>query len=236
MPVVSGYEALLQGRAFVLRTDRGVVRLRGADRATWLQGLVTNDVLPLTQGHRVYSAYLTPQGRMIADLWVVATDEALLLDVPASLAASLASRLDGLIFAEDVQVDDVSGTTAVCQVFAQGVAPVSPVEGAWVTPDDTYGVPAYAAYCPTTALPAWLAALAPECVEVGLDALDVLRVEAGVPRFLLDMTEDTIPLEAGIEHRAISFSKGCYIGPEARGRARRGWGRQAVPGRRDSRG
>ena len=67
-----GYDALRHGLACVRRSDRGVLRLAGADRATWLQGLVTNDVLSLQPGHRVYSAYLTPQGRMITDLWVVA--------------------------------------------------------------------------------------------------------------------------------------------------------------------
>jgi folate-binding protein YgfZ len=56
--------------------------------------------------------------------------------------------------------------------------------------------------------------LRPAPIEVTLDALDVLRLEAGVPRFLVDMSDETIPLEAGIEDRAISFTKGCYVGQE----------------------
>jgi len=220
MSSLPAYDALRSGTAVVRRTDRGVIRLCGADRATWLQGLVTNDVRALAPGQRLYSAYLTPQGRMIADLWVVATDEALLLDVPAPLAADLAARLDGLIFAEDVQVVDVSGEMPCTHVMGTGVQGlVSPKlagdegrakAGAGVlVADDTYGVPALVAYG-------------------DLDTFDVVRIEAGVPKFLVDMTGDTIPLEAGIAERAISFTKGCYVGQELIVRVtQRGGGRVA---------
>jgi folate-binding protein YgfZ len=215
-----GYDALRHGLACIRRTDRGVLRLTGADRATWLQGLVTNDVLALQPGHRVYSAYLTPQGRMIADLWVVA-DHGLLLDVPAPLAASLAERLDGLIFAEDVQVADVSAEMPCVHLLgpAARVAalpiPVLPGGGVLV-PDHQYGVPGLVAYGPLDALLAenGLDDDLSSALEVDLETLNTVRIEAGVPRFLVDMTEETIPLEAGIEDRAISFTKGCYVGQE----------------------
>ena len=242
-----GYEALRHGLACIRRTDRGVLRLAGADRAAWLQGLVTNDVLALQPGHRVYSAYLTPQGRMITDLWVVATDHALLLDVPASLAASLAERLDGLIFAEDVQVTDVSAETPCVHLLgpAARVAalpiPVLPGGGVLV-PDHQYGVPGLVAYGPLDALLAenGLDDDLSSALEVDLDTLNTVRIEAGVPRFLVDMTEDTIPLEAGIEDRAISFTKGLLRRPgdhrprhHARGRTRgaQAGGPAARPGR-----
>jgi folate-binding protein YgfZ len=211
MSPVPEYQALLEGTAFVRHTDRGIVRLRGSDRTAWLQGLVTNDIARLAGGQRCYNAYLTPQGRMITDLWVVSTPDTLLLDVPASLAASLATRFDGLIFAEDVQVDDASAMMAVVDVFGPLDAAVEPE---LVIPDSTYGVPSSVVYLPLAGLDAFLARLVPGRREVSLDALDVLRVEAGVPRFLVDMTDDTIPLEAGIEDRAISFTKGCYVGQE----------------------
>jgi folate-binding protein YgfZ len=215
-----GYDALRHSLALVRRSDRGVLRLEGADRATWLQGLVTNDVLSLQPGHRNYSAYLTPQGRMITDLWVVATGEALLLDVPAPLAASLAGRLDALIFAEDAQVTDVSAAMPCVHFLGPAArvaalpAPVLPGGGVLV-PDHQYGVPGLVAYGPLDALLAdnGLDAMA-SALEVNLDTLEVVRIEAGAPRFLVDMTEDTIPLEAGIEDRAISFTKGCYVGQE----------------------
>jgi folate-binding protein YgfZ len=223
MPVFPGYDAILSGTAFVRRTDRGIVRLRGEDRVAWLQGLVTNDVAAIAAGTRVYSAYLTPQGRMIADMWVVPTADGLLLDVPASLAGSLVARLDGLIFAEDVQVDDVSTQMAVLQVFGPATtdgadaatdATDAQMDGRIEIGDSTFGVPSRIAYVPVSNLERFVSALRASNSEVGLDALEVLRVEAGVPRFLVDMTEDTIPLEAGLEQRAISFTKGCYVGQE----------------------
>jgi folate-binding protein YgfZ len=194
-------------------------------------------VRALAPGQRLYSAYLTPQGRMITDLWIVATDDALLLDVPAPLSADLAARLDGLIFAEDVQVADVSREVPCTHVMGAGVqgAGVHRCMGAWVqgaqvlVADDTYGVPALVAYGDLEALLAahGLSSLR-GATEVDLETFDVLRIEAGVPKFLVDMTGDTIPLEAGIEHRAISFTKGCYVGQELIVRVtQRGGGRVA---------
>jgi folate-binding protein YgfZ len=211
-----GYDALLGGSAWVRRTDRGVVRLRGADRVAWLQGLVTNDVSAIAAGQRIYSAYLTPQGRMITDLWVVATPDTLLLDVPEALARSLVARLDGLIFAEDVQIDDASRGMAVLQIFGAPAADGTDAQmKGWLEiVDSTFGVPSRVAYVPIQEADQFASKRLGSHVEVGLDSLEVLRVEAGVPRFLVDMNEDTIPLEAGLEDRAISLTKGCYVGQE----------------------
>jgi tRNA-modifying protein YgfZ len=191
---LDGYRALRTSAARVRRTDRGVIVLAGRDRAAWLQGLVTQDVAAMAPGERRYAAYLTPQGRMITDLWVAARPDHLLLDVPAPLAASLRDRLDGLIFAEDVQVTDESARIAVWEVY--GPLARATVGGLYIDAGE--------------ALPAEAAALP----EVNLETLDVVRVEDGTPKFLVDMDEDTIPLEAGIEDRAISFTKGCYVGQE----------------------
>ncbi len=240
---IDGYQALRSGLAFVRRTDRGLVRLRGTDRATWLQGLVTNDIAAAERGARSYGAYLTPQGRMITDLWAVPTSDALLLDVPASVAASLAARLDGLIFAEDVHVDDPSGSMAVLEVYGPDVD----VASSWADPDALGGRPsaadapfqcvadrpmglravvAYVSMDLASQMEQHLGALG--AVDVDLDTLEVVRVESGVPRFGVDMTEETIPLEAGIEDRAISFTKGCYVGQEVIVRVmQRGGGRVA---------
>jgi folate-binding protein YgfZ len=184
---LEGYRAVHAGGGVVRRTDRRVLAVSGADRAAWLQGLVTNDVAALAEGESRYAAWLTPQGRMITDMNVVAREGRLLLDVPATLASSLRDRLDGLIFAEDVQISDESGRllvwTVVNDAFTDIVGEVLPAQ-----------------YRPLT--------------EIDLDTFDVIRIERGVPRFLADMDEDTIPLEAGIEDRAISFTKGCYVGQE----------------------
>lgn len=185
---LDAYKAALANGGVVRRADRGVLAVAGADRRGWLQGLLTNDVGSLQEGETRYAAYLTPQGRMLSDMNVIERGGRILLDVPAPLAASLRDRLDGLIFSEDVQVTDESATLWVWTVIGTGRL------------DDVVG----------ETLPAELTALTP----VEFDTFEVIRIERGVPRFLADMDEDTIPLEAGIEDRAISFTKGCYVGQE----------------------
>jgi folate-binding protein YgfZ len=185
---LDGYKAALANGGVVRRSDRGVLAVAGADRAAWLQGLLTNDIASLKEGETRYAAYLTPQGRMISDMNVIERGGRMLLDVPAPLAASLRDKLDGLIFSEDVQVTDESATLWVWTVIGRD------------TLSDIVG----------ETLPAEYTALTP----VEFDTFEVIRIERGVPRFSADMDEDTIPLEAGIEGRAISFTKGCYVGQE----------------------
>ena len=185
---LDGYKAALVNGGVVRRADRGVLAVAGADRAAWLQGLLTNDIGSLKEGESRYAAYLTPQGRMISDMNVIERGGRILLDVPAPLAASLRDRLDGLIFSEDVQVTNESATLWVWTVISKDRL------------DDVIG----------ETLPPELTALTP----LEFDTFEVMRIERGVPRFLADMDEETIPLEAGIEDRAISFTKGCYVGQE----------------------
>jgi folate-binding protein YgfZ len=199
---LDGYKAVTAGGGVVRRADRGVLAVSGADRASWLQGLLTNDVESLTDGEVRYAAYLTPQGRMITDMHVMARGNRILLDVPSALAAPLRDKLDALIFSEDAQVTDESARLSVWTVIRR---------------DDFLEVIG-------ETLPDEFAGLQ----EVNIDTFEVIRIERGVPRFLADMDEDTIPLEAGIEDRAISFSKGCYVGQEVIVRVtHRGGGRVA---------
>ena len=199
---LDGYKAVMANGGVVRRSDRGVLAVSGADRATWLQGLLTNDVEALEDGGTQYSAYLTPQGRMITDMNVAGRAGRILLDVPATLAAGLRDKLDGLIFSEDAQVTDESARLLVWTVVRRDEF-VTVIDE--TLPDEFAGL-----------------------VEINLDTFEVIRIERGVPRFLADMSEDTIPLEAGIEDRAISFTKGCYVGQEVIVRVtHRGGGRVA---------
>jgi folate-binding protein YgfZ len=199
---LDGYRAVQANDGIVRRADRGVLAVSGADRAAWLQGLLTNDVAAMKEGESRYAAYLTPQGRMISDMHVVERGGRTLLDVPQPLAAPLRDKLDALIFSEDVQVTDESSRLAVWTVIRKDSF------------EQVIG----------ETLPAELAGL--QAIE--FDTFEVIRIERGVPRFLADMDQDTIPLEAGIEDRAISFTKGCYVGQEVIVRVtHRGGGRVA---------
>src|SRR6185436_10333748 len=163
---LDGYKAVTANGGVVRRADRGVLAVAGADRAAWLQGLLTNDVVSLTNGRPIYAAYLTPQGRMISDMNVIERDGRLLLDVPAPLAASLREKLDGLIFSEDVQVTDESAALWVWTIIGQDSL------------DEVIAETLPAEYTPLT--------------PVEFDTFEVIRIERGVPRFLADMDEDTI--------------------------------------------
>ena len=204
---LDGYRALRTDGGVARRTDRAVLAITGSDRAAWLQGLVTNDVASLAPGDSRYAAYLTPQGRMITDLTVTARPDRLLLDVPAPLVAALRERLDGLIFAEDAQVIDQGDALEMWTAIKPGEPNGGEFVDAIVEAGQPHGLP---------------------YPEISLDTFEVVRIERGIPRFLVDMDTDTIPLEAGIEDRAISFTKGCYVGQEVIVRVtHRGGGRVA---------
>jgi folate-binding protein YgfZ len=230
-----GYQAFRHGAGVVLRGDRGVLAVTGADRLTWLQGLLTNDVLALPMGGVQDSAYLTPQGRMITDLRVVNLPDRTLLDVPGSLAEGLQARLDGLLFSEDAQVTNASQQTTIVDIHGpQAPKVIRQAElqlsryGSTVN-DDAFGIPGYSVFvAPRDADVAAQLLVDHGGMRTTLETLDVIRVEAGRPAFLIDMDEHTIPLEAGIEDRAVSFTKGCYVGQEVIVRVmHRGHGRVA---------
>ena len=237
------YTAAREGAVVYVRNDRGRVRLTGGDRLSYLQGLLTNDVAALRGGEGCYAALLTPQGRMISDMRVHETGDAALLVVPFSTAPRVAAHLADFIFSEDAQVAHVTSAIAEMTVVgprAAEVAGVTPprsgnrrlaVAGIEVLAvgNDELAVPAVDLLVENARMPSLLATLAEAGVAPVDEALfETLRIEAGTPRFGIDMDESTIPLEAGIEDRAISFSKGCYVGQEVIVRVmHRGGGRVA---------
>ncbi len=230
-----GYQALRHGAGVVARGDRGVLTVTGGDRLTWLQGLLTNDVVALPVGGVCDAAYLTPQGRMISDMRVVNLPDRVLLDVPGSLAEPLQARLSGLLFAEDAEIANASAALSQIDVHGPdapglvGLVVPEGTAGIVVVADSPFYVPGFTLFVDASAVDAMLGlAAASGGVVTSLETLEVLRVEAGRPAFLIDMDEHTIPLEAGIEGRAISFTKGCYVGQEVIVRVmHRGQGRVA---------
>src|SRR5438093_4767584 len=107
MVSASGYQAARAGAAILERDDRGRILVSGADRASYLQGLLTNDVVALKAGEGCYAAYLTPQGRMIADVNVYELGDVILVTVDREVKDAVLAKLDQLIFTEDVQLGDV---------------------------------------------------------------------------------------------------------------------------------
>ena len=246
MTVLEPYRAARRGAAFIDLSERGRLVLTGADRASYLQGLLTNDVAALPPGEGCYSAYLTPQGRMIADMAVVNLGDELLLDVDAGVAAMLLERLREFVFTEEVTVEDrtaawtalavhgpeAAGIAASLVRPAEDGAPLgadalgqSPEYRQWsgrfgdapvtVVRSDEIGEVGFVLYAGASAGRPLARALAGAgAAQLDAETFALLRLEAGRPAFPADLDESTIPLEAGIESRAISETKGCYVGQE----------------------
>src|SRR5262249_4881726 len=107
---IQGYDAARQTAGLVDRSEYSYIVVSGKDRASYLQGLLTNDIAALGAGQGCYAAYLTAQGRMIADLWVYELGDVMLLRVLQDVKATVLARLDQFIFSEDVQLGDVTDT------------------------------------------------------------------------------------------------------------------------------
>jgi tRNA-modifying protein YgfZ len=248
------YDEARRDAGLIDRTHLGRVVVAGKDRASYLNGLLTNDIISLKPGEGCYAAYLTPQGRMIADLWVHELGDVILLTLSRDVKDTVFSKLDQFVFSEDVQLGDVTDTFAHAAVVgpraATVVASVLDLEGPAAIEAITAqgnrraqfaGSPAIILRVTDTGEPGFDLLVEAHAGAALMDALraagakdidaataDVLRVEAGVPRFHRDMDEDTIPLEAGLESRAISVTKGCYVGQEVIVRVlHRGHGRVA---------
>ncbi|HMF96443.1 MAG TPA: glycine cleavage T C-terminal barrel domain-containing protein [Vicinamibacterales bacterium] len=241
IPAVSltAYEAARRRAAFVDRSDRGRIVVSGTERAPYLQGLLTND-MSLPPGRGCYAAYLTAQGRMIADLYVYELGDVMLVMMDGGVKDAVMTKLDQFIFSEDVQLGDVTGTFAQVAVIGPGAADAVaavltglsaavltalPEHGnlrvewsggaAIVTRITDTGEPGFDLYIERSQVGLLRSKLAAaEVPEMDDRSAETLRIETGIPRFHRDMDEETIPLEAGIESRAISFTKGCYVGQE----------------------
>ena len=254
MVSADAYRAARSGAASIDRSERGRILVSGPDRASYLQGLLTNDIAALRTGSGCYAAYLTPQGRMIADLFVYELGDAVLLTLPRLAKDRVAAQLDQFIFTEDVKVEDATETfaqiaivgpqagKAISGVLAdvpQAMLDALPEHGnlrarlddqpGIVTRIGDTGEPGFDVYVAQRLLASLRSHLAAAGVaELDVETAEALRIEAGIPVFGRDMDHDTIPLEAGIEARAISFSKGCYVGQEVIVRVlHRGHGRVA---------
>ncbi|GGL79329.1 CAF17-like 4Fe-4S cluster assembly/insertion protein YgfZ [Wenxinia marina] len=175
--------------------ERTIIAVSGEDRVEFLQNLVTNDVRRAEPGGIVYAALLTPQGKYIADFFVVGEAERLLIDVDAALAPDLMQRLTMYKLRAKVALEE----TELRVRRGTGPAP----DGALPDPRHTaLGWRLYGA----------------EGGDDGTD-WDALRVEHLVPEAGVELTPDSYILEAGFERlHGVDFRKGCYVGQEVTAR------------------
>jgi folate-binding protein YgfZ len=220
------YEAAIHAAALAEKDWFGVVKLTGSERVSWLQGMLTNDVQKLAPGSGCYAAHLTPQGKIVAHMQVLLDDDAVWLSLERAAIPKLLAAFDKLLIMEDVQVADVSDNYSVLAVLGPKA---SGALESWIDEplnlagkyahrkiDDSRVVVSdlgYDVWVPrgrTDKVLRFLAQSGATAIDHG--TWDVLRTEAGIPVYGVDIDETTTMPEIG--EAGISYEKGCYIGQE----------------------
>jgi folate-binding protein YgfZ len=221
------YRQLREECGLLDRSGRGKLLVSGPDAAEYLQGQLTNDVEALEVGDGQYAALLDRKGHMQADMRVLrAGDEEIWIDTEPEAIAAARRHLEMYSIGREVKVGDVSDERAILSLIGPrsaeiaGTAPL-PVNACeagalagieLLAAGTRWGIDLIAGAAEAGRLREAL--LAAGAVEVSAEAVEILRVESGVPRFGAEMGTATMPAEAGIVEDAVSFTKGCYIGQE----------------------
>lgn len=235
------YAAIRRGVGVMDGMHRGTLVVTGADRLTFLQRMVTQDLQGLLVGGVRESFWLNRKGRVQADMLLAQGDQHMLIDVDRFAAAAAASELQAFVFGEDVQIENA--TDAYGRIALHGAAALallaSVADGAALASDlccaslciaqcevqavrrDQTGAPGVELFMASAnvvavydALIAAGAALASPVRPMGWHAFNVARIEAGTPLFLVDFGREVLPHETGVLARRVNFKKGCYLGQE----------------------
>jgi len=222
------YRAMTEGCAVVDRSERGKLALSGAEAKEFLHGQVTNDVEGLEPGGGCYAAFLTHKGKMLGDLRILDTGDELLLDCERVALQDLFTMLHRFKLGRDVELHKRTlefGLLSLIGPDARRIAGADDLPAAehahragriggaavrLIATDLGIDVLCEAA----NAEPVGAALIAAGAVPAGEDAAEVRRVETGRPRYGFELDDGVIPQEAGLNERAVSFEKGCYVGQE----------------------
>ncbi|MFQ5599494.1 MAG: aminomethyltransferase family protein [Candidatus Krumholzibacteriia bacterium] len=236
--VATEYEALRSGAALLDLSSRAKLRVCGADRVRFLQNMLTNDIQSLRPGHGCRAAKLTVQGRMEAGLHVLCLAGEIWCDLGPGPAEQMVAGLRKRIILEDALIEDVTdawallavqGPAAAAALEAVGVDVVSLQEelqhgdatisgmDVRVVCSDHSGEGGFDIWVRAQqATSVWQAILSGSSGvrPAGVEALDVRRIEAGIPWHGREITPERFPQEIGLDEGWISYTKGCYLGQE----------------------
>jgi len=228
------FEALRSSCGVFKLDDRARVAIAGGDRLRWLNGMVTNNVRDLASGHGIYAFLLNPQGHIQADLYAFNRGDSILVETDRALLEKVLQIFDRYIIMDDVDLSNVTGQLSGIGIAgpkarsvmkAAGIEPpeLAPLQfvtlqwrGAnlFVIRGDNPGVESFNLWPEPEQHSSLHDALAKGgAAPVGSDALELLRIASGVPRYGQDIRERDLPQETE-QQRALNFSKGCYIGQE----------------------
>jgi glycine cleavage system T protein len=233
------YAAVRSAVGFIDLSHRGLLQLTGADRVSFLQGMVSNDVKALTPGAGQYATVLNQQGKVLGDARVLCSDNSLYLDLWEITKDKIAGHLNRYLVADEVEIADRTDEYGILslqgpqseaglqKLVGQTELPARLAEHRMVNIDgaqvcvvraSSTGETGFDLIIPSPHFKSVAAQLTEAGKQfsgawVGEDAHNILRVEAGIPRYGVDFTEDNLLLEVGLDH-AVSFTKGCYLGQE----------------------
>jgi tRNA-modifying protein YgfZ len=221
----TAYRALIERCGLLDRSERGKLALTGPDAKTFLHGQVSNDVEGLVPGTGCYATFLTHKGKMLGDLRILDLGDELLLDTERMALQELFNMIRRYKLGSDVELHKRTVQMGLLSLIGPDARRVAnahelgehehdnvrgEIAGRAVTLVATdVGVDVFTAAEDTEAVKAAL-----DAEPVPLEAAEALRVERGRPRYGIDMDENVIPQEAGLNERAVSFTKGCYVGQE----------------------
>jgi len=223
--------ALTQGCGLLDRSERGKLALTGSEAKGFLHGQVTQDVEALSSGRGAYAAFLTNKGKMLGDLRILDSGDELLLDCERPALQELFNLLRRTKIGRDADLHKRTLQSGLLSLIGPGARAVAGADAAGlgagehdhVTAEldgaavrliatDAGGVDVL---CDAEDSARVVAALrSAGAVDVGEAAAEVLRVERGRPRYGAELDDGVIPQEAGLNARAVSFTKGCYVGQE----------------------
>ena len=221
-------EILRTGCGLLDRSERGKLAMTGPEARAFLHGQVTNDVEGLKPGEGCYAAFLSHKGKMQGDLRVLNTGDELWLDTERATLQPLFTMINRYKLASDLELHKRTlqqGLLSLIGPEARAIAGAEhlPVREHSNAGGEIEGIPLLMVatdvgvdlVCDAERTEELAEALrARGARDVADAAAEALRVERGRPRFGLDMDESTIPQEAGLNERAVSFTKGCYVGQE----------------------
>jgi folate-binding protein YgfZ len=206
----------LDGAAgLVDRSNRGVLKITGKDRLSWLHSLTTQHLDGLTAGQSAQALVLSPTGHVEHHLTLTDDGTAVWVHVEPGTAAALAAFLESMKFMLRVEVADLSAGAAVLTVMGPAGGDITAgLEGVLgQVSQDPFGIKDL--IVPRERLAGLAAELVGRgAVPAGMWAFEALRIAARVPRFGLDTDHRTIPHEVGWIETAVHLSKGCYRGQE----------------------
>jgi folate-binding protein YgfZ len=223
----TGYEACTHGAGLIDRSDAGKLLLTGEQAQVFLDGQVSNDIASLEVGHGRYAALLTNKGRMLGDLRAMATEDGLLVLCERVALQALFDQVRRGLIGWQAELHKRTLELGLLSLVGPRAEEVARAAGLPLPGAEEHDVAGTAsAYVVRTdggldVLPeaarsaeVRVALLAAGAVETPEAVAEIVRVEHGRPRYGIDLDESVMPAEAGIVERAVSFTKGCYVGQE----------------------